>query len=168
MAKRAKKKSKKTTRRKTKAVPKKRKPARKVTKKRSSSRKAARKTARKPRRKESEMLPREVRASRLRKSGQREGRIERDFRRAVNMTPAALEKWLQSSESREGGAGMAWAGQRTLEVLRSSNDRSPEDYSHMRKVSAYVTRQLARKPEGDVRDTSWRHGLMNWGHDPLK
>ncbi|MER5294490.1 DNA-binding protein, partial [Streptomyces pharetrae] len=25
----------------------------------------------------------------------------------------------------------------------------------------------AQRPSGDVRDTRWRHSLMNWGHDPL-
>ena len=25
-----------------------------------------------------------------------------------------------------------------------------------------------QRPEGDIRDTPWRHSLMNWGHDPAK
>jgi hypothetical protein len=37
----------------------------------------------------------------------------------------------------------------------------------MRKVVGYVRRHLAQRPPGDVRDTRWRHSLMNWGHDPL-
>ncbi len=28
--------------------------------------------------------------------------------------------------------------------------------------------QLAQRPSGDVRDSTWRHSLMNWGHDPLR
>lgn len=27
-------------------------------------------------------------------------------------------------------------------------------------------REVARVPDGDVRDTRWRYSLMNWGHDP--
>ena len=42
------------------------------------------------------------------------------------------------------------------------------DEAHMRKVVGYVHRHLAQRPSGDVRDTAWRHSLMNWGHDPLK
>ena len=47
-------------------------------------------------------------------------------------------------------------------------DYTAEDYSHMRKVAAYVKRHGAQRPEGDQRETPWRYSLMNWGHDPLK
>jgi hypothetical protein len=98
------------------------------------------------------------------------------FRDAVNMTPGELEKWLGSQESRaagqhkDGGESTGHAsGRRILDILRmKKGDLSDDDYQHMRKVVGYVQRHLAQRPSGDVRDTRWRHSLMNWGHDPLK
>ncbi|WP_432117945.1 DUF3140 domain-containing protein [Streptomyces sp. bgisy032] len=98
-----------------------------------------------------------------------------DFRELVNMSPAALEKWLASEESRsagqhtDGGESTGHAsGRRIVELLRTRrSDLTDDDYGHMRKVVGYVRRHLAQRPSGDVRDTRWRHSLMNWGHDPL-
>ena len=98
-----------------------------------------------------------------------------EFRELVNMTPAALDKWLDSDESRDaghhkdGGESVGHAsGRRIVEILRKNKgDLSDEDYEHMRKVVGYVRRHLAQRPSGDVEDTRWRHSLMNWGHDPL-
>ncbi|MEV0244546.1 DUF3140 domain-containing protein [Streptomyces sp. NPDC050674] len=98
-----------------------------------------------------------------------------DFRELVNMTPAGLEKWLASDDSRsagqhqDGGESTGHAsGRRIVEILRSGkDDLTDDDYRHMRKVVGYVRRHLAQRPSGDVRDTRWRHSLMNWGHDPL-
>ncbi|MEU6479424.1 DUF3140 domain-containing protein [Streptomyces sp. NPDC047017] len=98
-----------------------------------------------------------------------------EFRELVNMTPAELDKWLESDESRGAGqhqgggesTGHA-SGRRITEILRTKqSDLSDDDYRHMRKVVGYVHRHLAQRPSGDVRDTRWRHSLMNWGHDPL-
>ncbi|MEU3732383.1 DUF3140 domain-containing protein [Streptomyces sp. NPDC033538] len=97
------------------------------------------------------------------------------FRELVNMTPAELEKWLASDQSREAGqhkdggesTGHA-SGRRIVEILRTrKGDLSDDDYQHMREVVGYIRRHLAQRPSGDVRDTRWRHSLMNWGHDPL-
>ena len=44
--------------------------------------------------------------------------------------------------------------------------RDFEDAVNMRKVTGYVHRHLAQRPDGDVTDTRWRYSLMNWGHDP--
>jgi hypothetical protein len=38
----------------------------------------------------------------------------------------------------------------------------------MAKVTGYVRRHLAQRPEGDIEETPWRYSLMNWGHDPAK
>ncbi len=38
----------------------------------------------------------------------------------------------------------------------------------MAKVTGYIKRHLAQRPDGDVSETPWRYSLMNWGHDPLK
>ncbi|MGW0932349.1 DUF3140 domain-containing protein [Streptomyces sp. NPDC002644] len=98
-----------------------------------------------------------------------------DFREVVNMKPADLEKWLATPESQEAGqhkdggesTGHA-SGRRIVEILGArKGDLSDDDYAHMRKVVGYVRRHLAQRPSGDVRDSRWRHSLMNWGHDPL-
>lgn len=98
-----------------------------------------------------------------------------DFRKLVNMTPAELEKWLESDDSRDAGqhqdggesTGHA-SGRRIVTILRTKKgDLSDDDYRHMRKVVGHVRRHLAQRPSGDVRDTRWRYSLMNWGHDPL-
>ncbi|MCP9946824.1 DUF3140 domain-containing protein [Streptomyces somaliensis] len=99
-----------------------------------------------------------------------------EFRGLVNMSPAELEKWLASEESRnagqheDGGESTGHAsGRRILDILRAKkDDLSDDDYRHMRKVVGYIRRHVAQRPSGDVRDTRWRHSLMNWGHDPLE
>ena len=100
----------------------------------------------------------------------------REFKAAVNMSPAELEKWLATGESRAVGithgegsesAGHP-SGRRIVELLRKDDaDLSDSDVAHMRKVVGYVHRHLAQRPGGDVRHTRWRWSLMNWGHDPL-
>lgn len=101
----------------------------------------------------------------------------RDFRSAVNMTPAALEKWLATGESRavgithgEGAESVGHhSGRRIVDLLRKADaELSGDDLAHMRKVVGYVHRHLAQRPAGDVRHTRWRWSLMNWGHDPLE
>lgn len=99
-----------------------------------------------------------------------------EFRDLVNMSPAALEKWLASEESqgagqhKDGGESTGHAsGRRILVILRTRRgDLSDDDYAHMRKVVGYIRRHLAQRPSGDVRDSRWRYSLMNWGHDPLE
>jgi hypothetical protein len=98
-----------------------------------------------------------------------------DWQAAVTMTPAALERWLETDESRSvgdtGGDGESTghrSGRRIVEILRTNKtDLTADDAAHMRKVVGYVHRHLAQRPDGDVTDTPWRWSLMNWGHDPL-
>jgi hypothetical protein len=46
---------------------------------------------------------------------------------------------------------------------------SDDDFAHMRKVTGYVKRHRAQRPQQeDVEDSRWRYSLMNWGHGPLK
>jgi len=108
----------------------------------------------------------------------------REFRTVVTMTPAALEKWLQSDESRSVGmtaegervtaAGQGQSvghhmGERILQLKRQAQATlTDDDYADMRKVIGYVHRHMAQRPAGNVGDTRWRKSLMNWGHDPLK
>ena len=99
----------------------------------------------------------------------------REFREAVNMAPARLERWLETEESRsvgqkDGGESVGHASGRRIDELRRTKkaDLSDADYEHMRKVVGYVHRHLRQRPKGDVTDTRWRWSLMNWGHDPLR
>ncbi|WP_326596511.1 DUF3140 domain-containing protein [Streptomyces sp. NBC_01803] len=98
------------------------------------------------------------------------------FARAVNLPPAELERWLRTEPSRAAGqhkgggesTGHA-SGRRIVRLQRTRKaDLSDDDVAHMRKVVGYVSRHTAQRPKGDVRDTRWRHSLMNWGHDPLR
>ena len=107
-----------------------------------------------------------------------------EFRQVVNMTPAALRKWLQTEESRSVGmtsqgekvttqsqpeAVGHHMGQRILEICaRKHDDLTDDDYHDMRKVIGYVHRHIKQRPQGDISDTRWRRALMNWGHDPLR
>jgi hypothetical protein len=109
------------------------------------------------------------------RDGDRQEAIDR-FNEAVNMTPGELESWLDSDPSQEvgqkkdGGESTGHAsGRRIVELLRTKkSDLSDSDLAHMRKVSGYVKRHLAQRPDGDTTDTAWRYSLMNWGHDPEK
>jgi hypothetical protein len=103
--------------------------------------------------------------------------VRREFAEAVNMTPAELEKWLDSDESKAvgqkdgGGESTGHAsGRRIVELLRTKkDDLGDDDLAHMRKVHGYVQRHLAQEPaKEDVETSKWRYSLMNWGHDPLK
>jgi hypothetical protein len=98
-----------------------------------------------------------------------------EFRELVNMKPSQLAKWLETAESldagqhKDGGESTGHAsGRRILSILHTrKDDLTDADHQHMRKVVGYIRRHLAQRPAGDVRDTRWRHSLMNWGHDPL-
>ena len=103
--------------------------------------------------------------------------VRAEFGRVVNMTPAELERWLETDHSREVGWTREGAsesvghqeGRRIVEVKRKkAADLTDDDLAHMRKVVGYCHRHLAQRPAGDVRETRWRYSLMNWGHDPLK
>lgn len=102
--------------------------------------------------------------------------VERAFREAVNMTAAELERWLETDASRRAGQRTGGAesvghrsGRRIVRILRRRRDEITDaDREHMREVTGFVRRHLAQRPDGDVRDTTWRHSLMNWGHDPLR
>ena len=103
------------------------------------------------------------------------------FGEAVNMTPAALERWLGSDDSKrvgwkgEDGKGSGESvghrsGQRIVEIRHKKKaDLTDDDYAHMKKVVGYVHRHLAQGgPAEDKEGSDWRFSLMNWGHDPCK
>ena len=107
-----------------------------------------------------------------------------EFRNVVNMTPAALHRWLESDDSKSVGMTAAGErvtepgqaesvghhmGQRILELKQCRQDQlTPADYADMRKVVGYVHRHMAQRPSGDIEGSRWRKSLMNWGHDPMK
>ena len=98
-------------------------------------------------------------------------KVAKEFDEVVNMTPAALEKWLKTDESREVGTGVGHdEGEKIVAIKRKKKaDLTDGDYKHMAKVVGYVHRHLAQGgPEKDVEDSPWRRSLMNWGHDPTK
>lgn len=100
----------------------------------------------------------------------------KEFDDVVNMTPAALKKWLDTNESKSvgqsdgGGESVGHASGRRIIELREKKkgDLTDDDVAHMRKVVGYVHRHIKQRPSGDVTDTRWRYSLMNWGHDPKK
>ncbi len=103
-------------------------------------------------------------------------RTYEEFSEAVNMTRKELEEWLDTDEAKsvgqkkDGGESTGHrSGRRIVELLQTRKaDLSGDDYAHMRKVTGYVRRHLAQRPDGDVAETPWRYSLMNWGHDPTK
>jgi hypothetical protein len=106
------------------------------------------------------------------------GEINRNFRRAVNMTAAEIDDWLGTEESRAVGykagdepdqesVGHA-SGRRIVAILRTKKELLTDaDYAHMRKVIGFVRRHSAQRPE-NIYTSRWRYSLMNWGHDPLR
>lgn len=99
------------------------------------------------------------------------------FADVINMPPAAIEKFLDTEESKSvgqkkgGGESVGHAsGRRIVEIRRKKQaDLTDDDYAHMKKVVSYVRRHLAQGgPKDDAAHSDWRYSLMNWGHDPLK
>ncbi|MBO0929399.1 DUF3140 domain-containing protein [Fibrella aquatilis] len=99
-----------------------------------------------------------------------------DFKEAVNMTPAAIEKWLDTPESKEVGQKKDGAsestghqsGKKIIEILHKKQaELTDDDYVHMHKVISYVKRHSAQKP-AEVEGSNWLYSLKNWGHDPQK
>jgi hypothetical protein len=95
----------------------------------------------------------------------------------VNMTPAALSRWLETEESRSvgdtGGKGESTghkSGRAIVEILTAGRDRLTDDqWDHVAKVVGYIKRHKAQGgPKEGAESSPWRHSLMNWGHDPLK
>lgn len=113
-----------------------------------------------------------------------EAAIRRDFKQVVNMSAAAIGKWLATDEShtvgaKDGKTGTSTSGpesvghasgRRIIQLLgKSPQELTSSDYAHMRKVVGYVRRHLAQHPKvEDVKTSRWRYSLMNWGHDPAK
>lgn len=101
-----------------------------------------------------------------------------DFKEAVNMAPAELDKFLDTDESKEVGQKKSGSdesvghdsGRKIVAIKHKKKaDLTDDDYAHMKKVVGYVHRHLKQGgPDKDVEHSPWRYSLMNWGHDPLK
>lgn len=100
--------------------------------------------------------------------------IRNDFAEAANMTPSAIENWLDTGKSKSVGEGEGESkghrsGRRIIEIKRKAvDDLTGDDYSHMKRVIGYVARHVKQRPSGDVTETDWAYSLKNWGHDPSK
>ncbi len=106
--------------------------------------------------------------------------VRTEFKKAANMPPARLTKWLESEDSRRvgwkgadgRGSGESVghkSGERIVAIKRKkAADLTADDYAHMKKVIGYVARHSAQGPSKDKEHSDWRYSLMNWGHDPLK
>ena len=102
--------------------------------------------------------------------------IIEEFDEAVNMTQKELEDWLQTEESQSvgqsdgGGESKGHeSGRMIVEILKKNkSDHTDDAVDHMQRVVGYVHRHQAQKPSGGVEDSTWRHSLLKWGHDPLK
>ena len=102
------------------------------------------------------------------------GTTGRDFDNVVNMTPAALAKWLETDESQAVGqkaeAGDESVGHESgrhiVRMLKTAcADWTEADWSHAAKVVGYVRRHLAQRP-GEAAGSRWEASLKNWGHQP--
>ena len=113
------------------------------------------------------------------KSGEDHEATWKEFKQAVNMSASALEKFLETDESKsvgqktDGGEATGHVeGRRIVEILhKKKSELTDDDYGLMRKVSGYVARHLKQGGPHDkdkVEHSPWRLSLMNWGHDPLK
>jgi len=103
--------------------------------------------------------------------------VIKEFKAAVNMTAAQIEKWLETDESQSVGQKSSddaestghHSGRSIVKILRKKqSDYAEDDFSQMRRVNSYVQRHLAQRPEGGITHTRWRYSLMNWGHEPEK
>jgi hypothetical protein len=107
------------------------------------------------------------------------GEIWDEFRDKVNMTRSALEKWLDTDESKSvgqkdgGGESVGHdSGRRIMAILdKKKADLDGEDLAHMKKTNGYIARHLKQRPdksEAELAQTDWTYSLRNWGHDPVK
>jgi light-regulated signal transduction histidine kinase (bacteriophytochrome) len=98
--------------------------------------------------------------------------IYQAFKEEVNMTPASLEKWLETDESKsvgwDSGDGESIghkSGERIVELLgKKKAELTDADYEHMQEVHGYIKRHMAQRPH-DPENSNWDYSLRNWGHD---
>jgi hypothetical protein len=96
------------------------------------------------------------------------------FHGVVNMTSRELSEWLRESEAGTDTeqlpdqAGPS-VGRQVLAILgKRRSDVTSEDADMMAAVVDRVRTERGEEPESISGDASWRHRLMDLGHDPLK
>lgn len=98
----------------------------------------------------------------------------REFDDAVNMTAAALAKWLDTEASHAVGqkadpgaeSVVHESGRHIVRMLKADRaDWNDADWAHAAKVVGYVSRHLAQRP-AEVTGSRWEASLKNWGHQP--
>jgi len=96
------------------------------------------------------------------------------FHRVVNMTSPELRDWLavqgagEETEEVPDRAGSP-VGHRVLAILgKRRSDLTQDDVTVMADVVERVTAERGEELEPTAGEASWRHRLMNMGHDPLK
>jgi hypothetical protein len=102
--------------------------------------------------------------------------IYRDFKQNINMSPKEIESWLDTEASKsvgidsgDGESKGRKSARRIIDIRRKKKaELDEDDFSHMKKVNAYVKRHSAQPPSSGIEDSKWRYSLMNWGHDPCK
>lgn len=101
--------------------------------------------------------------------------IWREWRDLVNISPKGLSDWLdadelKSFEDKGAGESTGHASGRLINTKKiGKHDLTDDQWDHMAKVTACITRHLAQGgPAKDKEHSNWRYLLMNWGHDPLK
>lgn len=99
------------------------------------------------------------------------------FKLLVNMTATELKKWLETEESEsvgiDSGDGESIGRKSAKKIIsilpKKKSELNNDDYQHMHKVIAYISRHSAQGgPEEDKAHSRWLYSLKNWGHDPLK
>ena len=101
--------------------------------------------------------------------------ICKEFKDAVNMTAAQLDKWLKTDESKavgwDSGDGESIGHKSGEHIIRLLGKKKAEltgpDYKHMQKVNGYIKRHMAQRPE-HPENSNWDYSLKNWGHNYLK
>ncbi|MEZ0541660.1 DUF3140 domain-containing protein [Fibrella arboris] len=102
--------------------------------------------------------------------------VRDDFNDVVNMSAAAIKKWLETDESKAVGQKKEGdsesigheSGEKIIAILdKKQADLTDADYAHMRKVISYVRRHSAQRP-AEVEGSNWLYSLKNWGHNPQK
>lgn len=99
-----------------------------------------------------------------------------EFYDNVNMTPSEIEDWLETEKSKsvgqDSGDGESIGRKSAKKIIKIKRKKKDEltdtNYEHMQKVNSYISRHLAQRPDGNIKDTDWRYSLKNWGHDPIK
>ncbi|MCC3650445.1 MULTISPECIES: DUF3140 domain-containing protein [Streptomyces] len=97
-----------------------------------------------------------------------------EFHRVVNMNSEELAAWLRTesagevSETEPDHSGTE-LGRHVLHILQKRRtDLTDDDIRVMHKIVDRVTDQRREDMEPVAGQSSWRHRLMNMGHDPLK